>query len=303
MQTLGSGIAHFLAAQDADAAKMLHIMQNNQKVKQAIKKVWLNDEDTGNYILAHINRLYITNDAAFRKGMTEGQSYPILVFHLDDSKAKAELNARREWLLATLEQLGMPTLKELHIRHATLSMKHRYTFPETVALNQQSLGGGTNTQTPKTPTKNLDYNGIDQAFLLETIKRACCLSLDNSAEVWNFLRKIEGSAVVESAPNPHGARLQRSYYWEIFTSKSAQASQAAFLAQHGQTIRSRAQVLGLVIQKIRIHESPLALRGQHCFTLQGYPQALKDLDLQKIRSEALKNAAKNKQQNNQRDIF
>lgn len=287
MQSVSTGLSNLLATLDPDAAKMLRIAQNNLKYKKAVQDTWSDSSDAAEYLLAHTNSIYFKKDETPRKGVDKDKDRFVLGVYLDDSTARAEVNARRELLRLALTKEGIH-IDELLIHPATRGVKEHHLFPESIAHIDELFGNDApRDRSPRYPDKtDANLKGSDQSNLLETLKRAFCLAFDDFDRAGTVLEKIEGAALAEVTFRKHDARGFRWYHCHLYVSETDVKGMKSVIGRYGDTIISRAKPLGLGIRDIVVHASPASIHGRRAFPPAGCPEPLKDLDLQELRSES-----------------
>ncbi|MEA5021113.1 MAG: hypothetical protein VB027_12240 [Gordonibacter sp.] len=287
MQSVSTGLSNLLASLDPDAAKMLRIAQNNLKYKKAVQDTWADSPDAAEYLLAHTNSIYFKKDETLRKGVDKDKDRFVLGVYLDDSTARAEVNARRELLRLALTKEGIH-IDELLIHPATRGVKEHHLFPESIAHINELFGNDIPRDRPPYDSHKTDINlkGSDQSNLLETLKRAFCLAFGDFDQARTVLEKIEGAALAEVTFRKHDARGFRWYHCHLYVSEADVGGMKSIIGRYGDTIISRAKPLGLGIRNILIHTSPASIQGRCAFPPTGRPEPLKDLDLQELRSES-----------------
>ena len=198
MESIATGVSNLLASLDVDATRELRIALNNQRFKDAVMGAWADNPDAALYVLAHTNSLYVEKDTAPRKGRDKDRDHVVLGVYLDDSLARSEINARRELLRLTLAQQGMH-IDEVRDHIAAFDMKDRHLYPDALERLADLFGapkpGGSLRERPNARPSN--GASADQSELLETLKRAFCLSFQSLEHAWAMLEKIEGAAISE----------------------------------------------------------------------------------------------------------
>lgn len=287
MQSIGTGISNLLATFDSDAAKMLRVAQNNMRFKEAVQSTWSDNPDVADFLLAHTNSLYFKKDEALRKGPDKDEDRFVIGVYLDDSTARAELNARREWLRLALAQ-GGNRIDDLLIHPATGNMKERHLYPDSVARIAAYFG-----ETPpqeqalaRSSADEVDRLGLDQSNLLEIVKRAFCLAFGDLDSAWAVLDKVEGAALRETAFSTRATRGFRRYDCFLYVDEAHRETMQLWIDRYGETVITRAKPLGLFLREILVRPSFESIRGRHAFPRTGHPEPLKGLDLRELRSES-----------------
>ena len=253
---------------------------------------WADNPDAALYVLAHTNSLYVEKDTAPRKGRDKDRDHVVLGVYLDDSLARSEINARRELLRLTLAQQGMH-IDEVRDHIAAFDMKDRHLYPDALERLADLFGapkpGGSLRERPNARPSN--GASADQSELLETLKRAFCLSFQSLEHAWAMLEKIEGAALTEVSFSKNASHSTQRYRCHLYVAEGDIEGMSAIIGRSGETIISRARPLGLPIREIAVHRSPETLSGRKAFPRSGRPEALKDLDLHELRSESARIAA------------
>lgn len=136
MELVGKGLERFLdglAAEGDDASKkavraaMVNVMWEN-----AVKEVY-KDEGQADYILDHVNAVYIMSaDAKVKGAGAKGSSGAAgegtqLVVYSDDSMVRSDLDARQEFLKMRLREQG-EQVESFKIIASRFDMKDRHPF-------------------------------------------------------------------------------------------------------------------------------------------------------------------------------
>lgn len=287
MQSVSSGLSNLMATLDPDAAEKLRVAQNNLKYKKTVQAIWSDNPNGAEYLLAHTNSIYFKKDETPRKGAGKDEDRFVLGVYIDDSTARAEINARRELLRLALTKEGIH-IDDLLIHPAMRSVKEHHLFPESITHINQLLGNdpARDRAICHAAKTGADLKGSDQSNLLEILKRAFCIAFNDFDQAETVLEKIEGAALAEVTFRKHDARGFRWYHCHLYVDQSHVRGMEAIVAGYGDTIISRAKPLGLGIRDILVQVSPASIRGRHAFPPAGNPEPLKDLDLQKLRSES-----------------
>ena len=182
MQSISTGITNLIARLDSEKAKALKIAQNNKIFEEGVRLVWKDNPDAANYLLAHVNSIYIMKDETLRKSAYRGERVYSLTVCMDDSIAKSELNARRERLHMVLRQSGMH-FHELRIQGATRDMKYRKLYPEALREVSRALygigeEGDAEEEFKPVPDEEINAlcNTIDDPQVAEAFKKAISFS-------------------------------------------------------------------------------------------------------------------------------
>ena len=301
MQSIGTGISNLLATFDSDAAKMLRVAQNNLRFKEAVQSAWSDNPDVADYLLAHTNSLYFKKDETIRKGPDKDEDRFVIGVYLDDPTARAELNARREWLRLSLAQ-GGNQIDDLLIHPATGNMKERHLYPDAVARSAAYFGEAPVEEQAhaRSNADEVDHLGLDQSNLLEIVKRAFCLAIGDLDSAWAVLDKVEGAALREVAFGKRATRGFRRYDCFLYVDEAHRSTMELWIDRYGETVITRAKPLGLSLRSILVRTSFESIRGRHAFPKAGHPEPLKGLDPQELRSESARVAEEVRRKVNER---
>lgn len=288
MQSIGTGMANLLEDLEPDAAKIFRIAQNNVRFKSAVRRAWPDNPDVAEYLLAHTNSIYFGEDTAPRKGPDKDKKRFVLGVYLDDSTARAELNARRETLQLAAAQEGLH-VDDIRILPAQMGMKERRLFPESVAYVEELFAGKPH-QAHEDGTKNAKRDRAllakDQSRLLEIVKRAFCQSFDDFEEAWAILAKIEGASLDETSFSKRSIHSYSTYWLNLYVAQSDLADMEKVIEAYGETVMSSARKLKLYLRAIHVHPSPAPLEGEHAFPRAGAPVPLVSYDLHQQPTES-----------------
>lgn len=302
MESIATGVSNLLASLNTDAAKELHVALNNQAFKQAVIRTWPENPDGAAYLLAHVNGLYVTKDEAPRKGADKDKDHIVLGVYLDDALARAELNARREILRLSLAQ------EELHVDEvrdhvAMRDMKDRHLYPDAVERIAHFFGK----DLPYDPFRfsqrhgNKEHATADQSALLEIVKRAFCLAFEDMEQAWAILEKVEGAALTEVSFNKDASHTWQRYRCHLYVDAAHVEGMQAIIDRYGETVICYAKQLKLLLREFVIHASPESLKGNQAFPRSGWPEALRNTEVQELRSESARVAAEVRRKLHARD--
>lgn len=126
MPRLSTELKKVIGNLDGDAAKFFKIAQNNERYKQAVRDIWLDDAPV-ELILAHTNAFYVRKDETPRKGPDKDKPYIVCEICADDPLVRSELDTHRELLQLALKKQGMD-FEEIRIIPARRGMKNRHPF-------------------------------------------------------------------------------------------------------------------------------------------------------------------------------
>ena len=286
MQSIGTGISNLLQDLDPDTAKLFRIAQNNTRFKSAVRRTWSDNPDAAEYLLAHTNSIYFDQDNAPRIGPGKDEKLFMMGVYLDDSMARAELNARREKLQLAAAQEGLH-VDSIRILPAQMGMKDRHLFPESVAYVDSLFGFAPRCTTAERSDGNdRKLLAQDQSNLLEILKRAFCRSFDDYEKAWTVLEKIEGASLDEVYSSKREKRGYTAYWCNLHVAECNLAAMEAVVETYGSTIMSSAKALRLYIRDINVRPSPDALCGEHAFPRIGAPIPLVSYNLHEPPTES-----------------
>lgn len=278
MESAATGLTNLLAQLDPEQAKLFKTAENNVRFKEAVRRTWADNPDAAEFLLAHTNALYFAKDETPRKGPGKDEDRFVLGAYLDDSTARAELNARRERLQFAAAQEGIH-VDEIRILPAQRGVKERHLFPESVERMAELFDPAPREQPAKRALVDdgEDFAAQDQARLLEVLKRAFCQAFGDVELAWAALEKIEGAALDEITFNRRSPHAVTRYWCHLYVADPSEFKKV--IDAFGETIVSRAKQLKLSIGKIVVHESLPQMRGTHAFPRMGHPVPLASLDV------------------------
>ena len=310
MQGIATGLSKFFANVAPEQAKALRIAQNNARFETAVRRTWGDNPDAASFLLAHVNALYVKQDEAPRTGRDKDKARFELHVHLDDSLARSELNARRETLLFALARERM-TLDGIVIHPSTGNVKEHRTFPR--ALEQcgvahasgagQVNGAGTvggmsgatgangangaagpdaKGQSDAVEKRIADEQAADQRKVLETFKRAVCVSFERLEVAEALLDAVEGAVLLPRSFMGRDGKKRWTYACHLFVRAQEFSAVAQAFATQNDTVRTKAKGLGMLISRIEVHESPEMLRGERAFPRAGQPCALTSAQVREL---------------------
>ena len=139
MQSLGEGLALQVSQLDGRPERAFAAARNNALFEQAVRQTWADSPNAAEFVLAHVNSLFLAKDETPRKGAALEKPRYVMGVYLDDPMARSELNARREVLMLHLMRLGL-SFGELRIIPSTLGMRERRLYPASFERMEQLLG-------------------------------------------------------------------------------------------------------------------------------------------------------------------
>lgn len=271
LQSLSSSAHNFLTGLGGSQAKAARIALNNAALKRSILQVWGAQPEAAKWLLAQINTMFIDIDKAPRKKSASPTPPAIMVLKVRDALARAEFNARRESLHGALAGNGIH-VEEIKLAQAGRDDKQHRLYSdaeiESCFLGQQSANPATANKA-QAKTQRLRY--ADQVDMLETVRRAICLSFDDPDEAYTTLSMVEGAYLNPLKIQDGRRNLYRHYRVHFYVSDEAVNSMRALLSAYQDTFKSNARKLGLYITGFNVYTSPAELHGKHAFPRAGYP--------------------------------
>lgn len=292
MKSLGGSIEGYLgnkASQHASAAK---IRQNNQRFSEAIYDTWADMPESADYILAHINSLYIAEDTKPHRGNPSEQKPMILGVYVDDPLARTELQARKETFTHWARHHGL-SFDSIILHSAYGGMRERRAFPEAkeridALFHPDMSKQQTSSQVANIPGKNTVMLERDQAKLMEDFRRAIALTFETLEQGKGFLDYLEGlyfypeKTYIKEGKGKKGS-IRRIYYrCYCFVRPCDYGLFQEVLTRHYPTIISKAALFDLYINKISCHTSPVAIAGRCAFPSGHAPQPLPNFTQQEL---------------------
>ncbi len=285
MRSLSTSLNNYIASIDPEKVRLLKAAQHNARFEAALKRTWRDSPDSADYLLAHINSLYFAADKSPRKGQLDDTPYIVLGLYMDESTAKAEINARRERLCLELKKDGY-NFDELRIHTSTFGMKERHAFPQALEKTREVLGGKKTRKAERSAKINTEIKCSDsqlghllliedESRLLEIFKKALCQACGDIDAAVSILNAIEGAALSESKFNAKKRKAKASFFLTLYTSEEEKMLSVIAALKEG--IIARAKTLGLNLIDISLKSSPETLKGQCAFPLQGKPRPLQSL--------------------------
>lgn len=283
MQSVSTGLSNFLSGLDASAAKALKASQNNRRFAAAVARVWEDNPLAGDFVLAHVNSLYFTKDEAPRKGAGKNADRYVLGLYMDDSTARAELNARRETLALCLMQDGF-SFDEIRILPSRMGMKERRAFPDAKKRVEAVLSGkdpqalregedGVDDGAKRADGGNTAGTRLleaDESRLLEVFKRAVCLAMKDLDYASAFLARVEGASLEERYADGKRRSGRARYACKLYATSSKAVSDVVRV--FAPSIIAHAKELGLLLVGIDVAQSPAEINGQRAFPAAGSPR-------------------------------
>lgn len=291
MKTLGGSIEGYLGNTAPNHASAAKIRQNNQRFCEAVQDTWADMPESADYILAHINSLYIAADTKPRKGMASEQPPTVLGVYVDDPLARTELQARKEPFTHWARQHGL-SFDSLILHSSYGGMRERHAYPEAKERIDQLFYSGNSKSAQTKTTEAFKKNNLalekDQARLMEDFRRAIALTFETLEQGKAFLDYLEGlyfypeKVYVKETKNKKGS-IRRIYYrCYCFVRPCDKELFQEVLTTYCPTIVSKATLFDLYINKITCHASPVAIAGRCAFPSQSAPQPLPNFTKQEL---------------------
>ena len=273
MESIGTGLGDWVSSIDPEVAKRLKGAQNNKRFESAVRRTWLDNPLAADYVLAHINGLYLAVDDSPKTGAGKRGKSVVYGIYLDDSAAKAEIDARQETLRLALAKEGI-TFDAFRFHTATLGMRDRHAFPASVQAVNEALLGATPIpdSEPAPSSQTAAFKAEDEARLLQTFKTAVCLAMENIDHAQSFLDKIEGASMTQSTASAWKRKNRAFFCCRLYSSDPEPLRVIA--SNYEETIKSKAASLGLRLARIDIRKSTPSIRGQKAFPRLGMPISL-----------------------------
>ncbi|MCD8316440.1 MAG: hypothetical protein LUB61_03420 [Eggerthellaceae bacterium] len=125
MPAFGHLLDDYISKQPSSLTNSMKAHRNNHLFRESVLEVWKDNPDGAQFLLEHINALYFMKDKAPKKANSQDEFYCEIA--VDDSMAKAEINARRELLVLSMQERGFD-FSSLRIVSARGNMKQRHPF-------------------------------------------------------------------------------------------------------------------------------------------------------------------------------
>ena len=279
MKSLGGSIESYLSNTSSQHASAVKIRQNNQRFSEAIYETWADMPESADYILAHINSLYIAADTKPHRGNPSEQKPMILGIYVDDPLAKAELQARKETFTHWARRQGL-SFDSIVLHSSYGGMRERREFPEAKERMEQLFHPTAEKleQAPQTiaASSSALMHEKDQAQLMEDFRRTIALTFETLEQGKAFLDYLEGlyfypEKTYIKEGNGKRKAIRRIYYrCYCFVRPCDKELFQEVLTAHYPTILSKATLFNLHLNKITCHTSPIAIAGRCAFP-SGYP--------------------------------
>lgn len=268
MQSMSTSTANFLSNVGKQNAKAVHNAQNNTALRAAIERTWGNKPEAVKWLLQQINAMYIELDERPRKASAQKKPPAIMKLYVRDAMARAELNAKRETLQLTLARYGIH-VDEIQLLQARGDAKKHQVFSDESL--KTSLSANKNQHVSKNQSPQTLNTHVDQTRLLETLRRAFCLSFDDPDQAYDALSMIEGARMQQLKSTSNRREKYLWYRAYFYTSPSKLTALKEFVSAYQDTIKSKARMVGLNITGIGVELSPEDLAGKQAFPRAGQP--------------------------------
>lgn len=268
MQSMSSSTERFLENLSAENPKALRIAKNNTALRKAIERTWGTQPDAARWLLSQINALYLEYDERPRKRNAPAQKPVIMKLYVRDATARAELNAKRETLQIILEHYGLK-VSEIRLLQARGDAKNHRLFSDEI-LKESADAQSHDTSKAEAATRHNQY--VEQMELLESLKRAVCLSFDDPDEAYALLNMVEG-ARLDALKNRSGRRRNRNLWYRayFYTAPEQVSELKELVSAFEDTVKSKARRVELNLIGITVEASPASLSGKLAFPRTGQP--------------------------------
>lgn len=267
MQCIGTGIETYFAALGPDAARAMKRAQNKERYRAAVERTWRTNPEAARLVLAHTNGIAIVEDTRLRIGPDKKRRIWNFVVYIDDAVVRTELDACQFILVEALRVEGV-SVDGLRIYSSKRDMRKRHVFPELVGQRTE----------PVRPAPDDQRVASEQSRNLDTFKRAVCVALGDTEAAWTILERVRGAELQELKPRGLSREandvadgidscgsLARRRWWCHLHVEGAEEVQRV-LDVHGEAIKAQANVLGLHLMGMTLHEAEPQLAGKHAFS-------------------------------------
>lgn len=269
MARLSTEVSRTVESWGPEAAQALKRARNKDRFRSAVLAAWRTRPEVAQFILAHVNAIYVAEDPRPRKGPDKDRPWWVLGVYLDEPLARAELDAWQSVLFQCLRREGF-AIDELRFFPAKWDMRARKLFAEDEAV---TVGAS-----PE------PVRFAEEVAALDTVKRAVCLAFEDDEGAWALLEQVRGAAVREVPPT--GAadeeptdRRSGTRRFRLFLYVDDREEVRRVMAHVGRTVRSKAWSLGLPLASIWVRQAPASLSGQCAFRRVGPSVPLRDASL------------------------
>lgn len=292
MKSLGGSIEGYLGNKAPGHATAAKIRQNNQRFREAVRDTWVDMPESADYILAHINSLYIAADTKPRKGASSEQQPMILGVYIDDPLARTELQARKETFTHWARHHGL-SFDSLLFHSSYGGMRERQAFPEEKERIKQLFSPHAEAPTQTSPVRSAQKKDDsmleeDQVKLMEDFRRSIALTFETLDQGKAFLDYLEGLYFYPEKTYTREAQgkkpgVRRIYYrCYCFVRPCDKELFQEVLTTYYPTIISKASLFQLFLNKITCHASPVAIAGRRAFPTGMAPQPLPSFTKQEL---------------------
>lgn len=285
MRSVGSDIAAFLAKTQDTGGLALRIARNNAAFARSVRRTWADNPAAATFILAHVNSLYVKREDARQAPVRGRGSYAYLGVYLDDSMARAELNARRETLAAVCRTEGLD-FDEIRIHASARAMRDRRAFEDPASAGLPDAGSAPSGRPAASPRTSRDASAVLQDF-----KRAAILSFGSADMAAAVLDEVQAAALEERWPRPW-EQTERSrkekpavgFWVHLFVPERYRATAQQLFSQYGQALRSHCADAGVRLEGVVVDVASPEMEGHHAFPRSGHPRVLRNADQRRLRA-------------------
>ncbi|NHM15900.1 hypothetical protein GMI69_04330 [Eggerthellaceae bacterium zg-887] len=286
MHSLETGITGYLNDASPQTLNALRIEQNNRRFAEAIRLTWGDSPDSAEYILAHINSLYVAPDEEHAAGPADAPKAHLIGVYLDEPTARAELNARRETVAYQARQQGL-SFSRLVIHYSKGGMRERHAFPDAQKHIARLFGLAEPTAEADEPRPQSrpvrtreelpQKSARDQADLMEALKRGVCLAFTDYRQMHGFVDALEG-VFFEVAYRGERTDTSTWHYCHLFVCDHQAPLMRSVVETYGPTLASRCRDLGLFVRSFYVHPSSVQTAGQKAYPTGGAPRPMPPLE-------------------------
>lgn len=284
MRSIGSDIATFLAKSQVSGGLALRIARNNAAFARSVRRTWADNPAAATFILSHVNSLYFKRESAEVAAVRGAASYGYLGVYMDDSMARAELNARREILVTACRSEGLD-FDELRIHASTRAMRDRRAFENPAEAGvPRTAPGAPASQAPRRTSR-------DGSAVLQDFKRAVILAFGSVDMAAAVLDEVEAAALEERWPSyaegllPARKKKPAMGYWvHLFVPEGSCATARHLFSSYASSLRSRCADAGLRLEGVVVHSASPDMAGHHAFPRSGNPRVLRNADQRRLRA-------------------
>lgn len=275
----------FLTKTQAEGGLGLRIARNNAAFARSVRRVWADNPAAATFILVHVNSLYIKREDAHQAAVRGSASYGCLGVYLDDPMARAELNARREALVAVCRTEGLD-FDEIRIHASARAMRDRRAFADPARAGLPEAGTAKASPSPAPRRTSRDASAV-----LEDFKRAVVLSFGSVDMAAAVLDEVRAAALEErwSRPWEQSERARRrrcavGYWVHLFVPERYRDTADGLFSRYGQSLRSNCADMGVRLEGVVTHPASPEMEGHHAFPRSGHPRVLRNAEQRRLRA-------------------